>query len=485
MILENPHVKEKCSLLVFLLLVTASAWSGGRDFRECALTHPRLYQVVNARCMDMEVPLDYGQPQGQKIQLHVAVVPASGKAPQADPLFFFAGGPGQSAVASTLLMWPVFSKVLQHRDVVLIDQRGTGKSTPLNCPMEESLELVADDALLRQKTRECLQRQQVDVRYFTSRQAVADVEFVRKALEYERINLMGVSYGTRMAQLVLREYPERVRSIVLDGVLPLEVIVGMDFADNLSASLQKLFFHCAAEDGCREAFPALEEDWRQYLALSLDERRQMHMEHPRTGEPLELNVSRQGLDAAVRMLSYASETRTLLPLLIHAAARGDWRPLLGQALQVMVNLEGEMSEGMHNSVVCSEDVPFYSDLPSASNRVLGRFAQQIRILCEQWPGGESFTDIHQPLQSDVPALLLSGEVDPVTPISYGEQALQQFSNGRHLVVPGQGHNVLPRGCVPELAANFIHALKLDDEEAACVQDIARLPFFIDMLGPAS
>ncbi len=475
---------EKCSLLAFLLLVTAVAWGGEGDLRECALSHPRLSKVVNAQCREFQVPLDYDQPQGEKIQLHVAVVPASGKAPRADPLFFFAGGPGQSAVASTLLMWPVFAKVLQHRDLVLIDQRGTGKSTPLNCPMEASLELVADDALLRRKTRDCLERQQVDVRYFTSRQAVADVEFVRQALGYERINLMGVSYGTRMAQLVLREYPERVRSIVLDGVLPLEVIVGPDFADNLSASLQKLFFHCAAEDGCREAFPTLEEDWRHYLALSLDERRQLPMAHPRTGESLELDVSRQGLDAAVRMLSYASETRTLLPLLIHAAAQGDWRPLLGQALQVMASLEGEMSEGMHNSVVCSEDAPFYGDPPAASNRVLGRFVRQIRILCEQWPRGESFADIHQPLQSDVPALLLSGEVDPVTPISYGEQALQQFGNGRHLVVPGQGHNVLPRGCVPELAADFIHTLKLDDKDAACVQDMARLPFFIDKLGPA-
>ncbi len=484
MILENSHLKGKCSLLVLLLLLAASAWGGGQDFGECALSHPRLSKVVSARCADMEVPLDYSQPQGQTIHLHVAVIPASGKASQPDPLFFFAGGPGQSAVASTLLVWPVFSKVLQHRDVVLIDQRGTGKSTPLNCPGEESLELVADEALLRRKTRECLERQQVDVRYFTSRQAVADVELVRKALGYEKINLMGVSYGTRMAQLVLREYPDRVRSMILDGVLPLEVIVGMDFADNLATSLQKLFLHCAAEDGCREAFPALEEDWRRYLDISLDERRQLHMEHPRTGEPLELEVSRQGLDVAVRMLSYASETRTLLPLLIHTAAQGDWRLLLGQALQVAVNLQGEMSEGMHNSVVCSEDVPFYTDSLPVSNRVLGRFVRQIRTLCELWPQGESFTDIHRPLQSDVPALLLSGEVDPVTPVSYGEQALRQFSNGRHLVVPGQGHNVLPRGCVPELVADFIHSLKLDAMDATCVQDIARLPFFIDKLGPA-
>lgn len=485
MILKHDHQSGKFGLLALLLLVSVSAWGGGQDFRECALSHPRLSKVVNAQCMDMEVPLDYGQPQGRKIQLHVAVIPASGKAPQPDPLFFFAGGPGQSAVASTLPMWPVFSKVLQHRDVVLIDQRGTGRSTPLKCPLEESLELVADDALLRRKTRECLEQQQLDVRYFTSRQAVADVDLVRKALGYGQINLMGVSYGTRMAQLVLREYPERVRSIILDAVLPLEVVVGIDFADNLAASLQKLFLHCATEDGCSQAFPELEDDWRRYLALSLDEERQMHMEHPRTGESLELEVSRQGLDAAVRMLSYASETRTLLPLLIHAAAQGDWRPLLGQALQVMANLEGEMSEGMHNSVVCSEDVPFYADLPPASNRVLGRFVRQIRTLCEEWPKGESFTDIHRPLQSDVPALLLSGEVDPVTPVSYGEQALKQFSNGLHLVVPGQGHNVLPRGCVPRLAADFIEHLVLENEETTCVQDTARLPFFIDMLGPAS
>nr|WP_305800595.1 alpha/beta fold hydrolase [Thiolapillus sp.] len=162
-----------------------------------------------------------------------------------DPLFFFAGGPGQSATETALLMWPVFSRIVGQRDIVLIDQRGTGKSTPLDCPQDEALSLTTDDDLLVQKTRECLENLSPDVRFFTSRLGVEDVEFVRQALGYTKINLMGVSYGTRMAQLVLREHPDSVRSILLDGVIPLETVIGVNFA----ASLQQGF----SPPGCRMA----------------------------------------------------------------------------------------------------------------------------------------------------------------------------------------------------------------------------------------
>ena len=472
--------------VVFLfLLLWSFAVPGVAALDDCVLTHPRLSRVVNARCADYQVPLDPARADGERIRLHVAVVPASGRNPRPDPLFFIAGGPGQSAVESALPMWPLFREVLKHRDLVLIDQRGTGKSTLLGCKADEEIDLASDDETLARRTRECLARQDVDVRFFTSRQAVADLEFVRQALGYERFNVMGVSYGTRVAQLVLREYPERVRSIVLDGVLPPELVLGPEFADNLSASLQKLFFHCAADAACRKAFPQLEQDWRRYLALPLDERRSVSLRHPRTGEPLELEASRQTLDMAVRLLSYSSDTRALLPLVIHEAAAGDWQPLLSQALQVAAGLEGNLAEGMHNSVVCAEDVPYYKDIPVDDNRVLGRMMRQLRLVCRFWPRGESFADIHRPLRSDTPALLLSGELDPVTPVSYGEQVLKQFSRGKHLVVPGQGHNVSPRGCVPELVADFLDTLDLDEKKAACVQHTPRLPFFIDALGPGA
>ncbi len=471
--------------MLFFALHPDASLAGLGELDECVLTHPRFSRVVDARCADYQVPLDPARPDGKKIRLHVAVVPATGKSPRPDPLFFFAGGPGQSAVEAALPMWPLFREVLKHRDLVLIDQRGTGKSTPLGCKADEEIELASDDETLARRTRECLERQKVDVRFFTSRQAVADVEFVRQALDYEQINVMGVSYGTRVAQLVLREYPQQVRGIVLDGVLPPALVLGPEFADNLAASLQKLFFHCAADAVCREAFPRLEQDWQTYLALPLEERRPVKLRHPRTGEMLELEASRQALDMAVRLLSYSSDTRALLPLVIHEAAPGNWQPLLSQALQVAASLEGNLAEGMHNSVVCAEDVPYYKEIPEDDHRVLGRMMRQLQLVCRFWPRGESFADVHRPLQSDTPALLLSGELDPVTPVSYGEEALKQFSRGWHLVVPGQGHNVSPRGCVPELVADFLDTLELDDEKAACVQRTPRLPFFIDALGPGA
>ncbi|WP_419616081.1 alpha/beta fold hydrolase, partial [Thiolapillus sp.] len=273
-------------LVVLWLLAGSSAWAS--QAVDCGLTHPRLSRVVNARCHDFSVPLNYEQPEGKQIDLHVAVIPASGNAPMPDPLFFFAGGPGQSATETALLMWPVFSRIVGQRDIVLIDQRGTGKSTPLDCPQDEALSLTTDDDLLVQKTRECLENLSPDVRFFTSRLGVEDVEFVRQALGYTKINLMGVSYGTRMAQLVLREHPDSVRSILLDGVIPLETVIGVNFAASLQQSMQKMIGYCAVDAACSRAFPRLDAEWQAYQQISVDEEHNMSLPHPRTGKTLDL-----------------------------------------------------------------------------------------------------------------------------------------------------------------------------------------------------
>ncbi len=477
----------KTKLVLLLLIVSPALTWGDEDsgVRECSLTHPRNSLSINARCQDFFVPLKPGQAESSKIRLHVAVIPSLSKSPKPDPLFFFAGGPGQSAVNAAVPMWPLFRKILRQRSIVLIDQRGTGQSTPLACPQYEALDLISDDHRLVQKTRECLENLGVDVRFFTSLQAVEDVEFVRKALGYKRINLMGVSYGTRVAQLFLSAYPNVVRSVVLDGVLPMQIVLGPEFSANFEASMREMIKDCNEDRECSRAFPELEKDWAIYLNIPVSTPRSVELTEPRTGEKLSMTVSRQGMDSAVRLLSYTSETRALLPLLIHETARGDWSGLLTQALLVNDAMDAEMALGMHNSVVCNEDIPFASETGKGDNRVLGDMLRQLRLICNEWPVNPSIVNIHQPVQSDTPALLLSGEEDPVTPAHYGELALDQFSRGRHLVVPGQAHHVSVRGCIPQLIADFVDSLNLDESESACARHTPRLPFFIDKLGPGS
>ncbi len=472
-------------LLLWLFPLLSPFAQAAMQWQECSISHPRLSTLINAHCVDLQLPLDHHNPNGPTIRLHLARVAAKGPKTQQDPVFFFAGGPGQSATRTALTLWGVLGKLRQQRDLILMDQRGSGDSTPLNCPQDERLDLNTDDAALAQQVRDCLQRQQVDVRYFTTAQSVADVEWVRNKLGYAQINLIGVSYGTRLAQLYLKTYPQAVRAMVLDGVLPLQTLLGPDFSHNLMASIEAVLGACRDDINCQKAFPTLQQDWHDYLQLALHDKRKISIRHPRTGKLLKLNVSRENLDAALRFLSYSSESQALIPLLLHLTTNDNWRPMLSQALRIATSLSDEISAGLNYSVICTEDVPYYPAKVPPSTRPLGRFMAQMRIICNHWPHQAEPSPTRQAFRSDVPVLLLSGQLDPVTPPAYGETALQQFPRGIHLVVPGQGHNVLPRGCLSRLASDFLRHLKLPADAKQCIRKTSRLPFFIDTLGPAA
>lgn len=472
--------------MLLLAMLPGFSWAQ-MPLTDCTLSHPGHALVVRAACGELEVPLDHDHAQSGVVSLKLAVIQADNHDTKAAPVFFFAGGPGQSAMSVAAILVQLRNSVGRDRDLVFIDQRGTGLSSPLNCPSDDDLQqLVSDDARITRETAECLDALTVDPAYFTSYQAVHDVELVRQALGYGKVNLLGVSYGTRMAQLYLKAYPEAVRSVVLDGVVPLDVVLGPEFSKNLHVSLELLLRECGKSKTCAETFPGLESDWQAYLQIPLRERRELTLFHPRTGKALQLMVDREVMDSALRMLSYSNITQVMLPLLLHTATEGDWRPLVSQAMQAAASLESELSLGMHNSVICSEDIPFMQTVPpTAGNRLLSRMQQQLKLICQHWPRGKVFDQQHGIPEFAVPALLLSGELDPVTPPRYGAQAAKHFSKSRHIQVSGQGHNVMEKGCVPKLVRQFFDELKLTDKQVACVKDTARLPFFIDLLGPAS
>ncbi len=476
-------------LFLVISLFTTVLFQGSADAAlvttDCTLSHADSPAVAKASCSVLEVPLDHDQHDRGSLSLHLAVIPAENRRAGKTPLFFFAGGPGQSAMSHAANMTRLTAKVGKERDIVFIDQRGTGKSSPLNCPGDDDLQnLRSDDAKILKASRECLQNLTVDPVYFTSYQAVHDAEQVRIALGYEQIDLLGISYGTRMAQLYLKAYPLAVRSVILDGVVPLDEILGQDHSENLHASLALLVKQCAADKTCGQAFPDLDKEWQSYLDIPKQESRQLTLVHPSTGKQLTIDVNREVMDTAVRLLSYSNLTQSMLPLLIHITASGDWQPMVSQSLQVSASLQSEISLGMHNSVVCSEDAPFMREDDQTTEKLLN-IPHLIRLLCQDWPRGTVFDDQHKSPVSSVPVLILSGELDPVTPPRFGEQAAQHLSNKRHIVVPGQGHNVIQAGCIPGLAKQFLDDLELTDEDVECVADTEHLPFFIDLMGPAS
>jgi pimeloyl-ACP methyl ester carboxylesterase len=446
---------------------------------------------TEARCGRLAVPENPADPQGAKIDLAVAVVPAVSTRAQPDPLFLIAGGPGQGSIQGFAPLLGAFAGVRRERDLVLVDQRGTGGSNRLDCAMPddalESGEIPA--AELAALARDCLPGLPGRPEFYTTSIAVGDLDAVRAALGYERINVFGGSYGTRVAQHYARRFPERTRTVVLDGVVPPTLALVPQIAIESQRALERVFARCAADPACDGRFPDLSE---QFAGLDAALRRApvaVTLADPVTGEQRRIDVTRAHLVTMARMLVYSSGTASLLPLLIHeAATRGNYAPLAAQAEMVGEDLESMIAMGMHHSVVCAEDAPRFAgavDRAALEATAIGpQMVDGMSAICALWPRGPVDPDFAEPLDSAVPALLLSGEFDPATPASYGEMAAQGFRNGRHVVVPGQGHGVSRLSCVQGLLRQFVEAGSAASLDAACVARIGPAPFFLSFNGSA-
>ena len=462
----------------------------GLNLSDCLLTSPGVTASVKAKCGTWTVPEDRANPSGRKIDLKVAMVGSVSRSPEADPLFFLTGGPGQAATESFVTLAGAFDQIRQKRDIVLVDQRGTGQSAALHCQGEDQpdaalgLTEVEAKARLTQELTDCLKQLKGDPKLYTTSIAMQDLDDVRGALGYERINLYGVSYGTRAAQTYLHLYPQHVRTVILDGVVPQDEALGLDVARDAQRALDLIFDRCAADADCHTAFPEVRTEFQTLLATLEKAPAQVTLPHPVTGQRLEMRLTRSQVAAAVRLLSYAPETAALLPLLIHTAAQGDYAPLAAQSLMVSADVARSISLGMNLSVICAEDAPFLGDTAPANRDTYlqNEETDNIQQMCALWPRGAIPADFKQAVVAEAPVLLLSGEADPVTPPANADHVAQTLSHSLRLVAPGNGHNVIYRGCLPRVAADFVKSGSTQGLDTACVQDIQPLPFFVDFTG---
>lgn len=481
--------------LTGLALLLSAASAQARDAPDpapleltpCALFLPGTGLTAPAECGWLEVAENPARPEGKHIRLRVARVPAQGRKVEPDPLVLFAGGPGQAASEAWLIIAPALKKLNENRDVLLIDQRGTGQSNALRCPQASLEETLAIDwQHIEETTRACLAALPGDPRFYTTTIAMQDYDRVRAALGYERLNLLGVSYGTRAAQVYLRLFPQRVRTIVLDSVVPQTLPLGSEHSQKLDQAVAKVIARCDADAGCAKAFP----DTAGNLDLLIRELEEapvpLIVDHPLTGRPFPLEFDRETLATAIRFMAYAAETQAILPLLIHeAATTGGYQRLASQMLITATNLTESIAQGMELSVVCSEDFPLFPAEGEGQSGILmgDSMLKATRLQCAAWPRGEVPEGFHDPVQSDKPALLLSGEYDPVTPPEYGAEVSQYFSNSLHLVAPGQGHSVTGKGCLGRLVEEFIAAADWRGLDTRCVTQLQNSPWFMTLTGP--
>lgn len=454
------------------------------NFSPCRLPN----SSVMAECGYIERPENPADPAGKTININVAVLPALSSNAEPDPLFMLEGGPGGSAINSFPTYTPLLNKLRYKRDIVLIDQRGTGGSNPLTCTLEDSDSFSLEPAVIKQQMQACLEQLAGDPRYYTTTIAVADFDAVRKALGYDQINLFGVSYGTRAAQAYLRDYPGTLRSVILDGLAPNELLLPAEHALNLQHAVEQLIARCAQDKDCNEHFPNLSDSLDTLVTRLEQQPVDLNITSPSSGKKISMSFSRWHLGSAIRILAYSDMTQALLPLLIDEAARtGDLSRLAQQARMIEESIGEAVSVGAERSVICSEDAPYYSTLPTEilndEELLLGGMMAYSDLSCAVWPRGEVPSNFHEPVESDLPALLLSGETDPVTPPAYGEQVLKSFNNGRHLIAPGKGHGVFRYPCIADVMTEFVEKGSAEQLDTECLQLMAPAPFFTSLQGP--
>nr|WP_269106720.1 alpha/beta fold hydrolase [Massilia sp. TS11] len=435
------------------------------------------------RCLQVAVPRDYTGAAAGQLQLHITIAPAYREASRPDPLFVLAGGPGQAGSDIVSVINSAFRAVRATRDIILIDQRGTGLSGKLDCPNlpdEDRLSEGAAEAQLMQ----CVKSTTQSLAPYTTANAARDIEQVRKALGYGPINLWGGSYGTRLAQAYARAFPSAVRSLVLDGVAPPEQVIPAGGHD-AQAALDKLFAQCAADKECARAFPNLKSEFSALLERAASGKLQVSLNDPRTAAPLSLNISTRRLIGTVQNVLYAPLDARRLPFLIHSAYQGNWAPFVARSNAAYdFSTEGGMAGLLHFAIVCSEDLPRLSPAllaeDSAGSFYTAEAITRLRPYCAELKLPPPATLASDPIAA--PVLMFSGGLDPVTPPRRAEAAGRHMQKVQHLIVENAGHGVSNLGCAPRLIREFLDSPGLI-KDPSCLNKIAAQPFQTGSAGP--
>lgn len=480
-------MKKLCLLLALCASIIACAQPIEFESAIEGVEPCRLENGTEALCGSITVPENRTQPNGRNLDIHFALLEATTNARTEDPVFFIAGGPGQATISSFTNALPLFDDVRTQRDIVLVDQRGTGLSNRLGCPqVENNTNYTIEDEESRQLIQQCaeLLSQRNDLTQYTTDIAMQDLDAVREHLGYEQINLYGVSYGTRAAQVYMNMYPERVRTAVLDAVVSPELILFLQAPRDGQEALDRLFERCRLLVACRETFPDLAQQY-QTLLEQVAQPRIVQLTHPISGEQIDVRISRETLSQQIYNILYVPDLASILPLLINNAVEtGDVTPIVSQAL--LAPQGTQLTIGLLYSVACTEDAPLI-DMENAEQLQQGTLfnlmAEDFSEVCANWPSKPMNPIIRQPVTADTPVLLLSGSADPITPPRYADQVAATLPNSLHIVAQDFGHGLINIQCIPDLMAQFFAEASTAALQTSCVQETLPPPFFVNFAGP--
>lgn len=426
---------------------------------------------------------------GRKISIQVMVAPALEPDPLPDPLFLFVGGPGQGAADVALYLARNYKLINSRRDLVMIDQRGTGASNPLDCkPLgpEDQVQTYLGEMFPLEFVQQCREEleKRADLGLYTTDIAMDDIDEIRAALGYEKINLSGGSYGTRAALVYLRRHPESVRAVYIHGVAPTSMAIPGSFAGDAEAAMRALFKDCEADSACNQAYPNFRRQFQEVLDKITEEAVSLNLENPFTKQPETVRLGRAPFITGIRAMLYSTRGASRIPRIVSQCAAGDFEPLTQFVAQYGRGISQGLTNGMYLSVTCAEDVPFIDRkkaFAAAEGTFLGayRLEQQIGA-CENWPAKAVARAFLEPVKSDVPVLIISGAVDPVTPPRWGEAAAKHLPNSLHVSVPNASHGMGgPWGdCLQPLVVDFLNRGTVEGLDVSCLAKTKRPPFLV-------
>ena len=451
-------------------------------------------------CGVLFVQEDRSEPNSPLIQFPVAVIRSSNPKPAPDPVVYLNGGPGAYSLDNLSFLPTLFKEVWADRDLIVFDQRGAGYASPsLNCPeADDQFYQDLGQNLTEKETqqhrvqamhacRERLIKQGVNLAAYTSAANAADVDDLRSALGYAKWNLYGVSYGTRLALTVMRDFPDGVRSAILDSAYPPQVDAEAELAGNAERAINLFFERCAADTKCNTAYPNLKDAFYETVVRLDTTPLTVTLTRPNTGQSYEAVVNGKRLIVDLFLMLYSTNGLPYVPALIDElhAERGAY--MLRQFLNQTAFLDDYISEGMNAAIRCGEEVSFTSPqaIATASATVSPRLRDTLQrrfifpdlAMCAEWGTKPAAAIENQPVVSDIPTLILAGDNDPITPPAWGKLAAQTLSHSHFFEFPWVGHAVLGAGVWGSCSQSMVSAFIADPNSAPDATCLSKLKVF--------
>ncbi|HSU13815.1 alpha/beta hydrolase [Longimicrobium sp.] len=488
--MNRARASSRLALAALALLVGRAATAVAQTADPSLNTEPCTIPELDgpARCGTLQVWENREARSGRRIPIRFVVIPATGAAAAKEAIVYFAGGPGETSTDEAAFTAQRLAGARDTRDLLIMDSRGTGASNPLPCEISTPgnlqsylVEFFTPDGVAR--CAAALQPR-ADVTRYASAPVADDLEELRAGLGYERLDLFGESYGTRTALVYLRRHPGHVRAILMFGAVPTDIRYPLTVAEDAEAAIAGVFAGCARDPGCHAAFPDPAADLRASLRRLDAGPAEATVVDPQSGGVATVRLSRERFAEALRYMAYVASTSALIPAVVNRAARGDFGPAAEEALYWRMGMVSGSSRGDYLAVTCPEDVDFV-DTAEAARLARGGWFGDWRVrdqkaACAAWPHPTLPASFADPIRSEVPVLVVNGQLDPATAPQHARRMLRGFPNGRLVMIPSAGHStyglVGADECWVALQVAFIRTADAKAVDASCMERVTRPPF---------